>query len=270
MNKNNALIDSLKAAPLLVSDLPEAVSFDRELFANTTSAVELNYNQKLGYLYETALEHLIISSPNIELIAKNLQIFDENKRTIGELDYILRDKRCDLNIHLELAVKFYLALETRKGWQYPGPDCRDNWHRKLKRLRSHQLAMLTNKDTQRLLAERFDIYEIITQQLIYGCIFTPWNCEQKAQPEFVSAQSRQGRWLYIHQWKEAFKGDEKIFMIPKVFWPVQITSDTLPLFDAISVQDLKNLAQNQCVMFTFEGDLTPWFLVSDCWAENIK
>ena len=73
MTAANALIRSLLVSPLLVGDLPDADQFNRELLSPSVDSIELNFNQKLGHLYEDALAILLESSPKVELLEKNLQ-----------------------------------------------------------------------------------------------------------------------------------------------------------------------------------------------------
>ncbi|MEN8862546.1 MAG: DUF1853 family protein, partial [Lentimonas sp.] len=112
-----ALLDSLQCTPLLVGDLPEAECFDRSLIEGSSLNAELNFNQKLGHLYEDALEILLGASNQVELLASSLQVFDPNGRTLGELDFLLRETAGGQHVHLELAVKFYLAVERDGEWQ---------------------------------------------------------------------------------------------------------------------------------------------------------
>ena len=117
---SNALLQSIKDAPLLVGALPEAASLDRALLGMPTSGMRLNTNQKLGHLYEDALRLLLRESDQLELLADHVQVFDRKQITLGEMDYILRAVRTQQVFQLELAVKFYLGLPTAEGWTFPG------------------------------------------------------------------------------------------------------------------------------------------------------
>ncbi|HKK19700.1 MAG TPA: hypothetical protein VJ952_13555, partial [Opitutales bacterium] len=73
---SQALIESLQTAPLLVGDLPEAGRFDRRKLGSADAVIRLDARQKLGHLYESALEHLLMRSSSVELLATSLQIVD--------------------------------------------------------------------------------------------------------------------------------------------------------------------------------------------------
>lgn len=134
---SNALLTSLRTTSLLVGDLEQARYLDRELLGSLCLDTALKMDQKLGHLYEDALRILLLQSSQLELLGDHVQVFDADQVTIGEMDYILRDRNSGELIHLELAVKFYLAVREKGDWRFPGPDPRDNWPRKLARLRDH-------------------------------------------------------------------------------------------------------------------------------------
>ena len=115
----NALLQSIRDAPLLVGDLSEAASFDRALLGMPTAEMRPNANQKLGHLYEDALHLLLSASDQLEVLADHLQVFDRNQITLGEMDYILRDVRTQQVFQLELAVKFYLGDADCRGLEFP-------------------------------------------------------------------------------------------------------------------------------------------------------
>lgn len=264
--KSVALIESLKNALLLASDLPLAPTFDRSLFGDVKKDAAINFDQKLGHLYEDALEALINGSPSLSFLASHVQIFDTNKRTLGEMDFILFDRVNGRHIHLELAVKFYLARETSDGWQFPGPNANDNWQRKLDHMQQHQLILSQMPEARSLLHARFNIETIEAQQLVYGCLFVPFDCDAPPQPQSMSVDRQEGRWLYVAQWAGHFDGVEEVLLIPKPLWPVEISLDTVPLFEKISVEELMDLAHQRCTMFMLEGTFEKLFLVPDTWG----
>ena len=81
---------------------------------------ELDFDQKLGHLYEDALASLLVSSPGVELVEKNLQLQQNKHSTVGELDFLIRMPD-GLLVHLELATKFYLAVKTCLLYTSPSP-----------------------------------------------------------------------------------------------------------------------------------------------------
>ena len=177
-NYTNLLLQSLINTPLLVDALDNIQSFDRSNFIKNPQNSVLNFEQKLGHLYEDALSLTIKNSKNLDLIKNNYQIFNGNKQTIGELDYIIYNKILEKYIHLELAVKFYLAIETHEGWQYPGPDQCDNWFKKSNHMINHQLNLSECIETKQSLGDNYNIHSITKEHLIYGCLFFPYKIKR--------------------------------------------------------------------------------------------
>ena len=264
------ILESLRSAPLLIGDLPEAAVLDRSRFGPLhASALEepLRFDQKLGHLYEQALSRLLESSADFELLASHLQVFAESGRTLGELDFLLHDLVQDQYLHLELAVKFYLAVKGRDGWQFPGPDPRDNWQRKLERLRRHQLQLSRLPETRQLLRQRFGIEAIETRQLIYGCLFLPMGRAEFPQLDFMSATARLGRWLYLSEWPQYFPKCTEVRIIPKAFWPVELSPQAKGQLEVVSAAHLHQLATERCTLFCLPDSTEPYFLVPPSWGE---
>ena len=248
------LLKSLCDGPLLVGNLPEGDCFPYEKLELPNESEPLNFRQKLGHLYEDVLALLLGSSPQFDVLAKNLQLRQDAHTTVGELDFLVRDLTDGQLIHLELATKFYLAVETKNGLELPGPDARDNYFRKLQRLREHQLVL--TKKYRECLPEEYREESIVVQQLIYGCLFNHVYAEGKTQPEFINSRCRQGRWLSIDQCAEFFSKDAEFRLIPKFLWPVP-----LDLLEGMELESwTPDESMTRCVMVQVDGSLIPYFI----------
>jgi len=284
MDTSKILLDSLCSAPLLVGDLPEAISFDRRLLEGADAEACLNFQQKLGHLYEDALGYLLETSASLDMLAKSLQVHGENKQTIGELDFLVRNCASGEVLALELAIKFYLAtpvslfereVESQNGVAFPGPDARDNWFRKLAKMRSHQLQLSQREETTVLLQERFGIEQpVATQQLIYGCIFQPMLDEHREKtssqpvPDEVLPSSRTGYWIFCRDWSKQFTPEQLLVEIPKVLWPAELTQDDLSQLPTKTFEQLEPAAQERCTMVYVSDAERPIFLVPDAWPNH--
>lgn len=256
MTISNAIFQSLLVSPLLVGDLPNAAQFNRDGLVAPAGSVELNFDQKLGHLYEDALATVFASSPNVELLEQNLQVQENIHSTVGELDFLIRDANGTLT-HLELATKFYLAVKTEHGIAFPGPDARDNYDRKIQRLLSHQLTL-----TARHKANLPPVYrdtDIMVKQLIYGCLFDHVSQSKLSVPEFCNPDCRRGKWLHHAELLDHFSNDSQFDLIPKHLWPVPIEfMDHIPLE---KWQPAKFV--DRCVMLRISGDACPYFVAPD-------
>ncbi len=261
-----ALMESLHTSPLLVSSLTEAVCFDRGKLSQENGIPNLNYAQKLGHLYEDALEYLLKSSSGINLLEKSIQIFNENKITLGELDYILTDRVTGETVHLELAVKFYLIKYQDGEPTYPGPDPRDNWLNKLHRLKEHQLKLTQSPAAKKLLLEDYDISEITPQQLIYGKLFDHYLSEHHPIPPAMNPACQRGVWKYLSEWQRDSGSDSKeITIIPKHLWSVQVDGllHTLP---TVTRENFTEEAAQRCAMIWDEPTCSTQFIAPDTWG----
>ncbi len=265
-SETRALLNSLLAAPLLVADLPEAAALDRALLGGAVPEEgALNFDQKLGHLYEDALECLLDASARLERIASHVQVVDEMGVTLGELDFLLYDRWQQTHVHLELAVKFYLATQTPTGWVYPGPDPRDNWRRKLERLRTHQLLLSQRPEVRRLLKDRFGIDSVQVRQLIYGRLFSPLSGVECPLPEGIAPSAQRGKWLYVREWQSWFSEVREVRLVPKTLWPVVVTADLKAELRRVEVPELLSLGAERCTLFVLPDAEDPFFLVPDDW-----
>ena len=250
---SQALIRSLVDSPLLVSDLPQAAQFDRRCLIVSDQPVELNFDQKLGHLYEDALSSLLVSSPDVELVEQNLQIRTDIHTTVGELDFLIRKSDGTL-VHLELATKFYLAVNTENGFAFPGPDARDNYDKKIERLISHQLT-LTDKYRAHL-PPAYKEEAIVVKQLIYGCLFDHINQTEQSSPQFCNPACRRGIWLRHGEMADHFSTDDEFHLIPKHLWPVSIKLlEDIPL-ERWQLHD----PVERCKMLRVKGNSIPLFV----------
>ena len=200
-----------------MGDLPEATSFPCKSLVMPKQASALNLQQKLGHLYEDALAVLLESTPQYDVLTRGLPIRQDAGHTLGELDYLLRDLVSGRTIHLELAVKFYLAVETESGLRLPGPDARDHYFRKLEKMRSHQLVLMDK--FRDLLPNEFRDQEVDVQQLVHGCIFNHVRAARPAQAQFLNPNGRRGKWLHAEECADYFGEDALLQIIPKPLWP---------------------------------------------------
>jgi len=247
------ILSAILQGPLFLSELPEAQVFDRSDLASPSSATILNTGQKLGHLYEEALASLLTACPRYDLLEKGLQLQRDKHQTVGELDFLFRDLQTGRLTHLELAVKFYLALETEEGLLLPGPNSRDNYFNKLDRLRSHQLTLVER--FRDLLPSPYREEEIDTQHLVIGCLFDHLDSPTLAEPEFIHPEVRRGKWLHQHEFRDRYS--EPAYIIPKPLWPCSIESS-----ECLDPLDL-SIPLTRCTMAHLDSFPHPFFIAPD-------
>ncbi|RVU84589.1 DUF1853 family protein [Leucothrix sargassi] len=95
----------------------------------------------LGHRFEALVGYWLMISPNLELLHRGVQLHHEG-RTLGELDFILQDKRTEQVIHLEVAVKFFMGLDPLEQVnRWYGSNLKDSLDSKLAHLKTKQTQL---------------------------------------------------------------------------------------------------------------------------------
>jgi len=142
-----------------------------------------NVHLPLGKRVEYFFEYLINTNDIYTLIKKNIQII-HNKNTLGELDYILEDKKKKVYLHIELIYKYYLFLENEENeiLACVGPNYDDSLQKRLIKLKNKQLPILYKKESKVYLQD-ININEIKQKLCFKGNIFLEKNSEKKVFKE---------------------------------------------------------------------------------------
>lgn len=106
--------------------------------------------RRLGLYAEQLLAIWLQQAPHVRLLLRHQPIF-EGRRTIGDLDFIVMHERYGL-IHIELAVKFFLALPGAQTLdQWVGTSLDDNLGSKWRHLHERQLPLSAHPAARQLL-----------------------------------------------------------------------------------------------------------------------
>lgn len=149
-------------------------SFDVDLNSAAVFEGHIPDKLRLGKRIEYFVWQQLQSHPNINVIAQNIQIQDDN-RTLGELDCIFQYSN-EL-IHLEIVYKFYVYDPNHNnggldGWI--GPNRRDSLLEKLNKLKNHQLPILYHAQTkQQLKTIGLDVNTMSQYVLFKAQLFLP-------------------------------------------------------------------------------------------------
>ncbi len=173
-------------------------------------------NMVLGKRMEQFFKYYVTHFSGEEILAHNEQII-HNKKTIGELDFLLRDQNTRQVTHVELVYKFYLydpeiAAEDDR---WTGPNHRDSLNRKINRLLKHQIPLLHRTETLPLL-ERLGVSpEEIQQKICFKAnFFFPWDHHPESLDPF------QGRWMRASDFTGSFFNRGNFFSPKKPDWPI--------------------------------------------------
>lgn len=203
----------------LISDIP---NFDfnvdpKDLF--TDSDIELPERLMLGKRAERYFSVWINRSADYELLAENVQIIEE-KKTLGEFDFIIQRKRDGQLIHVELIYKFYLFDPSVNGLEiekWIGPNRGDRLEFKLDKLTNHQFPLLHSNPAQKRLKELgLDATEIHQEVLFLANLFVPTNRE--VEFKHINKIAVEGTWMNLEEWNEQASLEKRFAIPPKVDW----------------------------------------------------
>jgi hypothetical protein len=185
-------------------DLPNFKLPEIQLTERDMNRVVVADNLRLGNRLERFFSFIIKESKQYEVVAENIQVFENKRITIGELDFILYDKAEDKYIHVELAGKIYLYDPTIENElsRWIGPNRRDSLVKKTKKLREKQFPLLYNKNTRETITP-IDIAPIQQQVCLKARLFTPYNLSNTKLPN-VSRSNIKGYYTNLEHfitWK---------------------------------------------------------------------
>ncbi|MGO1750980.1 MAG: DUF1853 family protein [Psychroflexus sp.] len=226
-----AILQQYKAffeTPLLIKnpDMLDHIGifdFDKKQISNPDTE-DLKSFQKLGFIGKRAelfAKFVLENSSDYRLLSHSLQIFDD-KKTLGEFDFIFQDLNTSEIIHLEMVYKVYLfdsRLSNNPDLCWIGPNRKDSFHEKYEKLMQHQFPLLYHSETAKDLSQlNIDSADSIQQKLLFKAILFRRYKEDLPQSDFLNTDQIAGIWLY---WGEFLKDewhDAVYFKPDKVNW----------------------------------------------------
>lgn len=145
---------------------------------------------RVGQYFEGLVLYWLEHIRRLKIIARHHQLFEDN-RTVGEIDILFQDEDGVLT-HWEIAVKFYLYFPEANatGSHYVGPNVKDSFEKKMRRLFEYQLPLSQTHFPE--VARR--------QAFVKGMIFYHPTCALPTQlPERLSPTHLRGTWLRISE-----------------------------------------------------------------------
>lgn len=179
--KTNSRIASILNATNLDSSITDIPTFDlSELNVAPNLDFTIPANLRLGHVVEKIVAELIKNSNTYNLLFENIQIIEE-KRTIGELDFIIEQVSSKQVLHLELAYKFYLfdptiSREPVNNWI--GPNRNDSLKEKLEKLKTKQFPLLYHELTKSVL-NTIAIEKVSQVLCLMASLYIPFEYKEK-------------------------------------------------------------------------------------------
>jgi hypothetical protein len=206
-----------KSLDTTVTGLP---SFDlAKLDINGDLDMELPTNLRLGHLAEKVVSELIKASSNYAVLHENIQVLD-GKQTIGELDFILKEKATQQTIHMELAYKFYLFdpnISTDAIHNWIGPNRNDSLAEKLHKLKTKQFPLLHHPCT-RLALDSLDTSKVSQALCLLASLYLPYEYSGSFSPAYQKAI--RGYYLDLDTFSSLDTEDKTYHIPPKKEWGI--------------------------------------------------
>ncbi len=179
-------------------------------------------NLVFGKRMERLFSQYLQQSKRYSLIAENLQLID-NKRTIGELDFLIEDRKTSEIIHLEMACKFYtyrpgLSPDNMACWI--GPNNKDRLVDKLAKLKEKQFPLLNNALASKEL-ENLGLSEKPIHQKLFipGILFSPKGYSGNFGP--INHRAVKGYWISRDEFEKTDYTNTQMAIPAKENWMIE-------------------------------------------------
>jgi len=134
-------------------------------------------NIRLGHQMEYVFKQLLDYSKDYDVVLHNLPIRQE-KITLGEIDFILKEKETQQLIHVELTYKFYIITPeiSEPMHRLMGPNKRDMFFTKMEKIKNEQFTLVHSKEgSKSLYNKKIDHTKIEHQCCFKGQLFQPYD-----------------------------------------------------------------------------------------------
>lgn len=179
-------------------------------------------NLRLGHQMEYVFKQLIEYSDAYEIVLYNLQIRQE-KRTLGEIDFILKDKITGRLIHVELTYKFYLINPdiSEPIHSLIGPNRRDLFFTKMEKIKDVQFPLLHSEEGAKALSERNIDYSKLEHQCCFKAqLFQPFG-SKTVDLGVLNKNCLAGYWLQFYDFKKPEFANAQYYIPTKSEWVIE-------------------------------------------------
>jgi len=133
-------------------------------------------NIRLGHKMEHVFQQCLAKQQHYKFLYSNIQIKKDNI-TQGEIDFLLEDTNSGQVVHVELTYKFYIITtdEAEPNYQLIGPNKRDKFVAKLKKLKKNQFPLVFSEEGTSALRTLGITANTIAQKVCYKAqLFKPY------------------------------------------------------------------------------------------------
>jgi hypothetical protein len=221
---------------------------------------------RLGHKMERVLHALLEAQKIYEVVDRNV-VIKRDKKTLGEMDYLLSDSRNGQTIHLELTYKFYL-IDTEISepiYRLVGPNRRDMFYTKLEKLKEGQLALpFTAEGRYAIQKRRLDPDKLIQRVCFKAQLFTSFESRtfgiRPLNPNCVV-----GSWMRLDNFQTGEFNRDEYYLPTKEEWISMPCDhgDYVSYYTALIELNLRMLKQSSTLVWRKkrEGSFDKFFVV---------
>lgn len=214
----------LNTPPLWVNEQFGIQQFDfPEIDLNSFKPKPIPKKIRLGHQMEYVFKQLISHSKKYEVLLHNLPVKSGN-RTIGEIDFILKDKNFERLIHVELTYKFYVINPeiSEPIYRLMGPNKSDMFFTKMEKIKNEQFQLLHMEEGVNALASNEINHTEVTHQTCYkGQLFVPFGEDKGANIRPLNQNCICGHWLRFDDFNTPEFKSFKFYIPYKSEWVVE-------------------------------------------------
>jgi len=198
----------------------------------------------LGKRFEKFVEFWLRYSGRFEVLMSNVQL-KQNKRTIGEIDYLVKELDSGDIWHLEVACKYYLGYNNSSLWtNWKGMNAVDTLEDKMTKFQK-QLAIFSTELGAEFLSDH-RIVKPTSYLMLKGQFFYHWkNIRNAKSPKFSNVNHNTGLYLNESEINEFFTGFNYWKVLRKHSWfsPFSASSDAGLIFEYDIEKTIKELIE---------------------------
>lgn len=179
-------------------------------------------NIRLGHQMEYVFKQLVEYSETYDVVLYNLPI-RQGKRTLGEIDFILKDKTNDKLIHVELTYKFYIINPeiSEPFHRLIGPNRRDTFFIKMEKIKNVQFPLLHSEEGAKALFDsNIDHFKIEHQCCFKAQLFQPFG-NRTIDIGPLNKDCLAGYWLRFDDFNKPEFANARFYIPSKSEWVIE-------------------------------------------------
>ncbi|MEP3209913.1 MAG: DUF1853 family protein [Maribacter sp.] len=202
---------------------------------------------RLGHQMEQLFKQLIDYCSAYEILLHNLPVKRGN-RTVGEIDFILKDVQTTQLIHIELTYKFYIINPeiSEPVHQLIGPNRRDMFFTKMEKIKNKQFELLHSKEGSKALYSNDINSNKLTHQACYKAqLFEPYKSNPiRIRP--LNTDCISGYWLRFERFQSSGFKAYQYYIPNKSQWVIEPHKAVswMPHFETLLDINLQMLKEN--------------------------